>query len=377
MGTEMVSDSIPQVMAETPEAHYENSSPVSQEMFAGMLSLEQKRCERSGRSFVLVLVHSPLFASTTRLAQVVTAALCRSIRDIDIKGWYRANSIFGVIFTEIDSCQGRSIAALLLQKVSNVLETAIPSKEFGQVRLSCRVFPEDWAGLSAEEVRKAVNPQSNNRRKLSRALKRSIDIAGSLFALVMLSPLLAMIAGVIKLTSKGPILFRQSRHGWYGESFIFLKFRSMYEKNDPKIHEEYMQRLISGDPQVHHSGGNRAPVYKMTNDPRVTPVGRFLRRTSLDELPQLLNVLSGHMSLVGPRPPLPYEVAKYARWHVRRLWEAKPGITGLWQVHGRSRTTFDEMVRLDVHYGRTWSIWLDLKILLLTPWAVLTGSGAY
>ena len=118
-------------------------------------------------------------------------------------------------------------------------------------------------------------------------------------------------------------------------------------------------------------------VFKIVNDPRVTPLGHFLRRSSLDEFPQFWNVLRGEMSLVGPRPPLPYEVARYKRWHRRRVLEAKPGITGLWQVTGRSRTTFDEMVRLDLRYARSYSLWTDLKILLATPRAVCSGKGAH
>ncbi|HLX45879.1 MAG TPA: sugar transferase, partial [Bryobacteraceae bacterium] len=125
------------------------------------------------------------------------------------------------------------------------------------------------------------------------------------------------------------------------------------------------------------AGGAQTSVYKITNDPRITTVGRFLRKTSLDELPQFLNVLRGDMSLVGPRPPIPYEVECYDIWHKRRLLAVKPGITGLWQVRGRSKTSFDEMVRLDLKYGETWSLWLDVKILLETPRAVFTGDGAY
>jgi lipopolysaccharide/colanic/teichoic acid biosynthesis glycosyltransferase len=118
-------------------------------------------------------------------------------------------------------------------------------------------------------------------------------------------------------------------------------------------------------------------VYKLREDPRITPLGKILRKTSLDELPQFINVLRGDMSLVGPRPPLPYELTSYSRWHRSRLLETKPGITGLWQVNGRSSTTFDEMVRLDLRYARAWSLWLDLKILFKTPWAVFWGQGAY
>jgi lipopolysaccharide/colanic/teichoic acid biosynthesis glycosyltransferase len=164
------------------------------------------------------------------------------------------------------------------------------------------------------------------------------------------------------------VLFQQQRVGRYGKRFTFLKFRSMYVANDHAIHEEFVKTLIAGA---------KKPVYKLTNDPRITPIGRFLRKTRLDELPQFLNVLRGQMSLVGPRPPIPYEVEVYDIWHRRRLLEVKPGITGLWQVMGRSRTTFNEMVRLDLYYARSWSVWLDLKILWRTPRVVFMGDGAY
>jgi lipopolysaccharide/colanic/teichoic acid biosynthesis glycosyltransferase len=142
--------------------------------------------------------------------------------------------------------------------------------------------------------------------------------------------------------------------------------------NESKIHEQYVRKLISGALGVPENG-----VFKIQNDPRVTAVGHFLRKTSFDELPQFWNVLIGEMSLVGPRPPLPYEVEVYALWHRRRLLEARPGITGLWQVTGRSRTCFDDMVRLDLHYTQSSSLWLDLKILVQTPRAILAGDGAY
>jgi lipopolysaccharide/colanic/teichoic acid biosynthesis glycosyltransferase len=160
-------------------------------------------------------------------------------------------------------------------------------------------------------------------------------------------------------------------------SFTFLKFRSLYFGSDPKIHQDYVKSFISARPDsVSHKKDGRS-VYKLRDDPRITPFGKLLRKTSLDELPQFFNVLSGEMSLVGPRPPVPYEFNSYDRWHRSRLLEMKPGISGLWQVSGRSKTTFDEMVRLDLRYAREWSLWLDIKILLKTPRAVFSGEGAY
>ncbi len=206
-----------------------------------------------------------------------------------------------------------------------------------------------------------------------------MDIAGSLLLLAISSPLLLMVAVAVKVSSQGPILYRQQRVGQYGKSFSFLKFRSMYVDNDPTVHKTYVMQLIAGEAQRHPANGNGdgTGFYKLTNDKRVTRIGALLRRTSVDELPQLFNVLKGEMSLVGPRPAIPYEVAAYQTWHRRRILEVKPGITGLWQVNGRGRVKFDEMVRLDLRYARDWSPWLDLKILLRTPRAVILGAGAY
>jgi lipopolysaccharide/colanic/teichoic acid biosynthesis glycosyltransferase len=164
--------------------------------------------------------------------------------------------------------------------------------------------------------------------------------------------------------------------GQYGRSFTFLKFRSMYANNDHSVHKEFVSQLIASRPQTGQGEAGKQ-VFKIKNDTRITRIGGFLRRTSLDELPQFFNVLCGDMSLVGPRPPIPYELAAYQTWHRRRLLDVKPGITGLWQVTGRSTVKFDEMVRLDLRYALSWSPWLDLRILLRTPLAVIKGSGAY
>jgi lipopolysaccharide/colanic/teichoic acid biosynthesis glycosyltransferase len=203
-----------------------------------------------------------------------------------------------------------------------------------------------------------------------------MDVVGSLVPLLIGLPLFLAIAVAVKLTSRGPVLFRQQRVGQYGRKFMFYKFRSMHCNTDAKIHQEFVQRFIADANSIGQSDGKQAP-YKIAHDPRVTRIGGFLRKTSLDELPQFLNVLKGDMSLVGPRPPVPYEVEVYHAWHRARLLSAKPGITGLWQVEGRSRVKFDEMVRMDLRYANSWSLWLDLKILLQTPYAVFSANGAH
>ena len=201
--------------------------------------------------------------------------------------------------------------------------------------------------------------------------KRSLDIAGSLGLLALFSPALLVVWAVVKRSSPGPVLHRQVRVGRRGEPFTMYKFRTMHVNTGNDVHRDYMTWFIQSSGRTPRTGDE---VFKLTNDPRITPPGRFLRRTSLDELPQFWNVLRGDMSLVGPRPPLPFEVERYQPWHRRRVLEAKPGITGSWQVKGRSRTTFDEMVRMDLEYARTHSLWTDIKILAATPRAMFKGA---
>ncbi len=207
-----------------------------------------------------------------------------------------------------------------------------------------------------------------NIRGSNRVFKRAFDIIVATTALVLLSPLMLIVAALIKLTSKGPIFFTQDRVGESGRLFSFYKFRSMHVNNDDAIHREYVQKFITqGDA---HEVDSEGALYKIKNDPRLIPIGAFIRKYSVDELPQLLNVLKGDMSLIGPRPPIPYEVEVYREWHKRRF-EGPPGITGLWQVSGRNRLTFEEMVKLDIDYLENWSMGRDLLILWRTIGVVL------
>jgi lipopolysaccharide/colanic/teichoic acid biosynthesis glycosyltransferase len=203
--------------------------------------------------------------------------------------------------------------------------------------------------------------------------KRLMDIVLSVLLLVGLLPLFALLVVLIWLDSPGPVLFRQQRVGECGRLFTFLKFRSMRIDADPTVHQEYVATFIRGEATPDVSVGT--PLYKLVDDRRVTRVGKWLRRTSLDELPQLWNVLRGQMSLVGPRPPIPYEIEHYQPVHLQRL-TVKPGITGLWQVSGRNKTTFEEMVALDIEYIQRRSLLLDFWLLLMTVPAVLLGRDA-
>jgi lipopolysaccharide/colanic/teichoic acid biosynthesis glycosyltransferase len=206
--------------------------------------------------------------------------------------------------------------------------------------------------------------------------KRALDVVGATIAILLSSPVMLLTAIAVGLTSPGPIILKQVRLGKRGVPFVFYKFRSMVVGGDDRIHREYVTSLISGDLEGLNQGSAERPLYKIKSDPRVTPVGRFIRKTSIDELPQLFNVLKGEMSLVGPRPPLAYEAEKYQSWHLRRILEAKPGMTGIWQVEGRSRTSFDDMVRMDLRYIESSSLIVDLKILIKTVKVVFGCEGA-
>ncbi|HZQ24479.1 MAG TPA: sugar transferase [Terriglobales bacterium] len=359
-------------------------SVLTEETFQRMMALERKRSERSRKPFILMLLdmgEQQTSAKNEKALVKIATALAANTRETDLTGWHQENRVIGVMFTEI-GLEDRSVTLrIMIDRITETLRDNLTFEQFNRVRISFHVFPEDW---DQDANQRQSNPtlypdlvKRDESRRYFRVIKRSMDVTGSLVALLIFAPLLLVIAFAVKLTSKGPILFRQRRVGQHGEPFVFLKFRSMYVGNNASIHQEYVKKLIAGKAEKHPSNGNGAGVYKLTKDPRVTPIGAFLRKTSLDELPQFFNVLRGDMSLVGPRPPVPYEVEAYDVWHRCRLLEAKPGITGLWQVNGRSRVKFDDMVRLDLQYARTWSPWMDIKILLRTPGAVVLGEGAH
>ena len=206
--------------------------------------------------------------------------------------------------------------------------------------------------------------------------KRAIDIVFSLAVITFGLPFYLLIAVLIKLTSEGPVLFVQERVGQDRRPFLFYKFRTMTVDNSDSAHRDFAENFIKGSVMDEGHSGAGQNVFKMEGDPRVTSIGKLLRKTSLDELPQFINVLRGEMTLVGPRPPLSYELAHYKEWHKGRL-VAKPGLTGLWQVSGRSTVPFDEMVMLDLYYIENWSLALDLKIILRTVPVMLFGYGGY
>src|SRR5579864_9369607 len=354
---------------------------LSEEAFHKMIASERKRTERSHKPFLVMLLdlgEERLTNGSTGTLGKILEVLALSTRETDAVGWYKDGLVVGVTFTELDVQERSNILNTMLTRMSNCLQDNLSFEQFSQVSISFHWFPEEWGhGVPKRPSNPVFYPDLRNRgngKGISGGIKRVMDIVGSALALIVFSPLFLAIFVAIKLNSKGPAIFRQQRLWQFGKSFTFFKFRSMYVNNDPSIHEEFMKHVIHGE---YKGKDGKKAVYKMKDDPRITKVGHFLRHTSLDELPQFINVLKGDMSLVGPRPPLAYECQQYALWHRRRVLEAKPGITGLWQVNGRSRVRFDDIVRMDLRYVRTCSLWLDIQILLQTPKAVFFGNDAF
>jgi lipopolysaccharide/colanic/teichoic acid biosynthesis glycosyltransferase/GGDEF domain-containing protein len=403
---------------------------ISREDFLTRMRHERLRSERYETPLSLVvmdikaLMHDlvgPGKMRTRVFSRHIVEALRNSTREYDIKGWYHEGRA-GILTPNTDESGARALARNLIMDLARRFGPESHGKEHKVSRsITLASLPAYGSSLPANDHKTKAKPSPvrardyrssshapdsrtlslrsikggavdvalvtwpisielltyEQARRLQLKLKRAMDVLGSLFGIALFGPLMLFIALLIKITSPGPILFRQRRLGFLGNPFTFLKFRSMKVNSDESVHRQYVTKLIKGDNGAINNGTPAQPVYKINGDPRVTWLGRFLRKTSLDELPQFFNVLTGDMSLVGPRPPIPYEYDSYQRWHCRRVLEVKPGITGLWQVSGRSRTTFNDMVRLDLTYVRTWNLWLDVKILLKTFWTVVSTKGGY
>jgi len=346
---------------------------IGEEMFRGVLIRERKRADRSHESFSVLVLEMPGDGRPSWRHAIEALAAVK--RDMDIVGWLKRERILALMLPSATEENGSRPRALEEHVRAELAKRLDPVTLLG-VSIGVHVHPATPAVAAAhgESVEPLLQALKKDRlRPIASFGKRALDIVGSLALLVVLAPVLLVVAALVKLTSAGPVLFRQTRVGEHGKPFKMLKFRTMRVNADDRVHREYIASLIAAGQQ---GTAAKDGVFKIMNDPRVTPVGRVLRKTSLDELPQFMNVLLGSMSLVGPRPPIPYEVEQYKPWHHRRVLDAKPGITGLWQVTGRSRTSFDDMVRLDLRYAKSCSLWTDIKILLATPRAVFSGKGA-
>jgi lipopolysaccharide/colanic/teichoic acid biosynthesis glycosyltransferase len=391
--------------------------------FAQVLRKERHRSDRTGSPFSLVVFElEESRAGESRAAvENLKHIISSSTRDYDVRVLLDAKRL-GVLLPDTPFSHGRLVVDKMLARLRAdgrdvqwasclraVHVVAYPgSPRRGYAHAKTRLLPPDAAAREAAMKLSAGKGRSRAAReslplvwevshggagavamstplfldvhleteRVYQIAKRAMDIVGAAVGIVLLAPVMAVVAGAIKLTSKGPVLFKQQRVGYRGRPFTMYKFRTMRVGCDDAVHRDYVKKLIEGRNEEINFGTEEQPLYKLVNDPRITRVGRFLRKTSLDELPQLVNVLLGQMSLVGPRPPLPFEVESYKSWHMRRFMEVKPGITGLWQVYGRSSTTFDEMVRLDLRYAAQRSLLLHLKLIFKTFTAVFAGKGA-
>lgn len=339
--------------------------------FLNRLRIEKRRVDRSNAPLSVVIFSLWREGIETRNpVDEFLGCLNKNTRETDIKGWVDDN-VIGLILPDTNEKGVQSFVKKISDENRHINYSIItgtyPDHLFQKLLTEEEGNP-DFFPVSFDE--------SFESRKIQKTFKRIMDIVGSLFGLILCSPLMFITAIAVKVTSPGPAIFKQSRLGIKGIRFPFYKFRSMEWNVDDQIHREYVTNLITGDLGKINQGDAERPLYKMKSDSRITAIGKIIRKTSIDELPQFVNVLKGEMSLVGPRPPLPYEVEKYKPWHLRRVLEVKPGITGLWQVDGRSKTSFDNMVRLDLRYAQNWSLWLDLKILVKTVRAVIRPQGA-
>jgi len=346
--------------------------------FRDLLLLERKRTERSRNPFLLMLLSVSGTATgrnRRRIMGKIIGHMTRFTRETDIRGWYVDQNVLGVIYLDCDTiCKDKVVA-----KVSDAMDSVLSTTQKEQVSVSWYPFPaiNGYNGTIPPDINAILYKSSFGDSAAGRAslfCKRMLDIVGSIAGIIVCLPLFLIVAPLIRITSPGPVFFRQERIGRFGRKFSLIKFRTMRQETSSDIHRKYVTDFIRNSPAC--AGCAAEPIYKMKDDPRITSIGRFLRRTSLDEVPQFLNVLLGQMSLVGPRPALEYEVDLYDIWHRRRVFEVKPGMTGIWQIKGRSRTDFNTMVRMDIRYIKNWSPVMDIELVLKTPLALVSAKGA-
>ena len=322
---------------------------LGESVFKDTLVRERKRADWFNAPFAVMIVDLSDAASESDLWVSIVAAIAAVKRDSDTVGWLDEGAVLGLLLPEFSKTGALKVIDRLRREIAAWIgEIALAAVSIRLYAHGVEPGPDGAAFPPVDVLIEAFVPEVE--RPLRDAAKRGLDIIGSLTMMALFAPVMLVALAAVKWSSPGPLLLRQVRIGRRGEPFKMLKLRTMYVNAGHGIHQDYMAWFIKSSAQQPRTG---TEVFKLTDDPRITRPGRILRRTSLDEMPQFWNVLRGEMSLVGPRPPLPFEVEQYQPWHRRRVLEAKPGITGLWQVSGRSRTTFDDMVRLDLRYART------------------------
>jgi lipopolysaccharide/colanic/teichoic acid biosynthesis glycosyltransferase len=347
----------------------------SQDTFRNILEREDARAKRSGNAFSVVDFYLKNAELHEDVMTPLLEVLHKRLRSTDEVGWLNKDHIGVVLY---NTAPGE--AQIFVRSIMKLIPVPVrPSFTIHTYPKGQHRDSDTHPGMVDDEQNNSysntVNPETNETKGIreldllyAHAMplwKRTLDVIGSSVFLLIFSPLFLAAACLIKLVSPGPILFKQSRIGYGGKLFILYKFRTMEVNPDTEGHQRYLRELIHDD----EDRGESAKSMIKLEDPGVIPCGRILRSTGVDELPQLFNVLRGEMSLVGPRPPIPYEVKEYARWHDGRF-DTVPGITGLWQVSGKNALTFKQMVRLDIRYARQMSFWLDVKILCATPLAI-------
>jgi len=371
-----------------------------------IIERERARADRNGHQFSVVLLSSDNPEPDNAQLKYVAQVFAKRIRLTDEAGWFDYKRL-GVVLPYTSAASARRLADDICEAIATRISSpkyniyTYPSNWFsnGKGRSGQLHFADLFPGWSTKrppwlskfttqndggkiklEIEESPENTTSNCQALSNvhdpifvwplpAWKRGLDIVGALFGLVVLSPFLLLIALIIKIVSPGPVLFKQPRVGYMGRTFKMWKFRTMNIDADPSNHKQYVAKLINGAAQNDRS--SETPMMKLDHDPQIIPFGKIFRKTCIDELPQLVNVLRGEMSLVGPRPPLTYEVEEYLQWNYARF-DAVPGMTGLWQVSGKNRLTFFEMMQLDIRYSKSMSLWLDIKILLKTPLAIVS-----
>jgi len=340
--------------------------------FLRQLHIETLRAQRSKSTLSIILLTLDKETSFKSLNMDEILGLIRKkTRDTDISGIINHKTLC-VLLPDTDESGAKEICAKLINKLPqfSITSSSYPDHIFESLTKNGCIQPDAFPFEIWEPM------ESKGASWFKSQLKRGVDIVGSIIGLLVFMPVMLITALAVKVTSPGPVIFSQTRLGKHGAPFTFYKFRSMHVNMDNQLHRDYVHDFINGRHEKVNQGDAEKPLYKIKSDPRITKVGKFIRKTSIDELPQFFNVLKGDMSLVGPRPPLPYEAEKYQAWHLRRILDMKPGITGLWQVEGRSKTEWDDSVRLDIRYIKNWSLLFDLKILLRTFKEVLKCRGA-
>jgi len=335
------------------------------ETFHGLIDRERARADRTGQEFSIACFDAgDLNGRSVETLSSLAAILTERVRETDVVGWLR------------EECLGVFLSGTGSKGAWIFTEDVRGKAKLDSVPVKCLVYtyPSVWISPNGngngtrgskqdtDDMGREESPPVEDLKPLvARRIptwKRMIDILGAVAGLILLSPLFLLISILIKIVSPGgPVFYRQERIGHAGRTFTFFKFRTMHPDNDAMIHQRYLSTLIRGDQAMEKLDADR--------DPRIIRFGKFLRQSCLDELPQLINVLRGEMSLVGPRPCLPYEAQEYLQWHARRF-DNVPGMTGLWQVNGKNKTTFKQMIRFDIAYSQQISPWMDLRILLKT-----------